>query len=120
MPFRQPKPIEIDPLVKALTPEQIQKDISEFERLLDDRVNEQKLHEFLAYHSYFFNGIIRLTGASALYSKIKLGSEFEIDFACFNPGSAGPQWHLIEIESARHSLFTNAGDPTAPLTHAIR
>src|SRR5262249_1357689 len=120
MPYRKLEPIEIDPLVKALTSEQIVRDIDEFERLLDAQVHESRLHEFLAHHSYFFNTIIRLFGASPLYSKIKLGSEFEIDFACFDAGSPGPEWHITEIESPKHSLFTHAGDPSAPLTHAIR
>lgn len=120
MPFIQPEPIEIDPLVEALTPEQVIKDAGEFERLLDSRVNEQEVHEFLAHHSYFFNGIIRLYGASPLCSKIKLGSEFEVDFACFDAGTAGPEWHLIEIERPGPPLFTDTGNPSAPLTHAIR
>src|SRR5918996_708933 len=120
MPFVTPEPIEVDPLVKALTLEQVEKDISEMTRLLDNRVVEQVLHEFLAQHSYFFNHIIRLYGASPLYSKIKLGSEFEVDFACFDAGTPGPEWHLIEIEGPGDSLFNKAGDPTARLNHAIQ
>ena len=121
MPFiKKLPPIEIDPLVKALTPDQLEKDVGEFERFLDGCVREQEVHDFLADHSYFFNHIIRLNGASPLYSKIKLGSEFEIDFACFDAGSPGPEWHLIEIEGPGSPLFTNAGDPSARLTHAIR
>jgi hypothetical protein len=91
VPFRKPQPIEIDPCVKALTPKQVEKDADEFKCLLDSLVSEQTLHEFLAYHSYFFNGIIRLSGVSPLYSKIRLGSEFEVDFACFDTGSFGPE-----------------------------
>jgi hypothetical protein len=98
----------------------VEKDIGELARLLDNQVREQELHEFLAHHSYFFNGIIRLFGASPLYSKIKLGSEFEIDFACFDAGTPGPEWHLIEIEGPGDPLFNKAGDPTARLTHAIQ
>jgi hypothetical protein len=41
MPFKEPDPIEIDPLVEALTPEQVEKDAGEFERFLDGRVNAQ-------------------------------------------------------------------------------
>ena len=120
MAFKKLEPIELDPLVKTLTMEQVETEVGEFERLLNGRVSEQELHEFLAQHSYFFNGIIRLYGASPLYSKIKLGSEFEIDFSCFDAGSPGPEWHLIEIEGPGYPFFTNAGDPSARLTHAIR
>jgi len=115
-----PIEIEIDLLVKALTPKQLQKDIAEFESLLDDGADERVVHDFLANHSYFFNRIICLNGWSPLYSKIRLGSQFEIDFACFESGSHGPEWCLIEIERPGQPLFTKSGNPSAKLTHAIQ
>lgn len=115
MPFDK-----IDPLVENLTTEQIKDDIEEYESLLDSNADEYKLQSFLEKHSYFFNGIIRLFGASPLYSKIKLGDQFEVDFACFDAGSVGPEWRLIEIESAKHKMFTKAGELTAQAHHAIQ
>lgn len=119
MELRILPPFEADPLVAALTPAQVERDVAAFQGMLDARVEEAILHEFLAEHSYFFNGVIRLGGVCPLYSKVRLGSEFETDFACFDSGSVGPEWHLIEIESARHALFTSSGAPSAALGHAI-
>jgi len=72
----------VDPLVAKLTPRQVEEDAREYAALLDGRASEAKVHRFLAKHSYFFNGVIRLFGRSPLYSKIRLGSEYEIDFVC--------------------------------------
>lgn len=112
--------ITYDPLVEGLTLDKIQKDIKEYEDLLDQKVNESEIHSFLSSHSYFFNTLIRLYGVSPLYSKLKLGSNFEIDFAYFDTSSYGPEWELIEIESPKQKLFNKNGDPSAALTHAIR
>jgi len=111
----------VDPLVRALTPAKIRKDIKSFVALLDSKEDEGKVHDFLASHSYFFNGILRLTtGYSRLYSKIRLGSDYEVDFAWFNTSSLGPEWYLAEIEHPRFAIFNARGDPSAALTHGIR
>ncbi len=112
--------ISIDPLVKKLTPRQVEDDAQEYAGLLDAQATEAKVHEFLASHSYFFNGVIRLYGCSPLYSKIRLGSEYEVDFVCFDSGSYGPEWRLIEIEGPNKRLFTKSGQPSADLLHAIQ
>jgi hypothetical protein len=112
---------EIDPLVKQLSVEQIELDIKSYQSILDSSSStENDLHQFLANHSYFFNTRIRLGGVSPLYSKIKLGSEHEVDFAFFDTGSFGPEWVLIEIESPKHSLITKTGDLSSQLNHAIK
>ncbi|HYR08545.1 MAG TPA: Shedu anti-phage system protein SduA domain-containing protein [Longimicrobium sp.] len=113
-------PSEIDPLVRQLTSRHLDADVAEFERLLNTPADEAQIHAFLAEHSYFFNNAIRLFGISPLYSKIRLGSEYEVDFAYFDPGSVGPVWNLIEIESPKSTLFTKSGDPSSTLNHAMR
>lgn len=112
--------IPIDEQVRQLTAERLQADVAHYLRLLERPASEEVVHDFLATHSYFFNGILRLYGASPLYSKIRLGSEFVTDFVWFDSGSVGPEWYLTEIESPGKKLFTSSGDPTADLTHAIR
>ena len=92
----------------------------EYEKLLDSAASEETIHDFLANHSYFFNGILRLNGVSPLYSKIRLGNQFVVDFAGFDTGSVGPEWYLIEIESPSQKLLTKSGNPSAALTHAMR
>jgi antiviral defense system Shedu protein SduA len=108
----------VDPEVEALTPERIDEDIRQFRSLLDSNAPEARVHEFLAEHTYFFNGFVRLYGSSPVYSKVKLGIEHEVDFAFFDSGSSGPEWYFVEIETPTHKLFKKSGDPTAALTHA--
>lgn len=112
--------IPFDPLVENLTLEKIQNDITTYEQLLDKPSTEHEVHEFLSSHTYFFNTLIRLYGYSPLYSKVKLGSSYEVDFAYFDTSSYGPEWELIEIESPKQRLFNKNGDQSAALTHAIR
>ena len=120
MKFERPKPLPVDPLVKALSERQIEKDVNEYKSLLDSEVPESEIHKFLASHTYFFNTILRLFGVSPVYSKIKLGSQYEVDFAFFDTGSFGPEWYLIEIEPPSKRMFTKSGDPSADLTHAVQ
>ncbi len=120
MPLIEAKPIPIDPSVRALTVDKLRCDVREYKSLLDSRSSERLVHQFLASHSYFFNGIIRLYSCSPLYSKIKLGECYELDFACIDISSFGPEWQLVEIESAKSTLFRKSGDQTSILTHAIR
>ncbi len=118
-PARPPSP-EDDPLVRQLSKQKVKDAIREFSALLDKSADETEIQFFLENHSYFFNNVIRLWGASPLLAKIALGSDYEVDFACFDAGSSGPEWRLIEIESPRHSLFTKSGDLSASANHAIR
>ena len=98
---------------------EIDEQIQEYRGLLDSEVSEHELHQFLASHSHFFNGALRLFGHCPLYSKVKLGHDHEVDFAWFDTGSLGPEWRLVEIESPTQKLFTQAGEPTAALNHAV-
>ncbi|UQA62565.1 Shedu anti-phage system protein SduA domain-containing protein [Polyangium aurulentum] len=115
-----PEPLPVDPLVQALSPEKLEDDVQRFLGMLDARGSEEELHQFLASHSYFFNNFLRLYGASPLYSKVRLGSEFEADFAWFDSGSFGPEWRLAEIEAPSQSMFKKSGEPSAALNHAIQ
>ena len=89
--FEKPKPLPVDPRVAALTEEQIEADIATYLDLLDREALESEVHDFLADHSYFFNGILRMYGVSPVYSKVRLGSQYEVDFAFFDTGSAGTE-----------------------------
>lgn len=102
-----------------LTTQEIEEHKKEYESLLDSNAPEEQIHQFLVTHTYFFNGIVRVFSGPPLYSKVKLGSEYEMDFCYMDPTSSGPEWNLIEIERAGHKLFTKSGDQTKELTHAI-
>ena len=113
-------PYETDPRVRVLTAEKIDDDIREYLSLLDNEDSEHEIHKFLCEHSYFFERILNLSGYSPLYSKVKLGTEFETDFAFFDSHSFGIEWHLIEIERPSKTLFTATGNPSADLTQAVQ
>lgn len=118
--IKHAEPLDIDPAVAALTALQVERDVIEYEALLDKNVPEARVHEFLATHTYFFNGALRLFGFSPVYSKTKLGCDYEVDFAWLDSSSFGPDWHLVEIEAPSTRLFTKGGNPTAELTHAVQ
>ena len=109
-----------DPVIRSLTHVKLRAEIEEFKALLDSKVDETKIHSFLATHSYFFQGLIRNEGLSPLYSKIKLGSNYEADFAWFDTSSNGPEWCFAEIEAPSRKMFTAMGYPSHWLTHAIQ
>jgi hypothetical protein len=111
---------KVDPIIRNLTQSQVIAEIDEFRDLLDSKVDEARIHSFLATHSYFFQGLIRNEGVSPLYSKIKLGSNYEIDFAWFDTSSNGPEWCFAEIEAPSRHMFTATGVPSRWLTHAIQ
>lgn len=105
----------------VLTLKQIESDISEYRALLDSRVRENKVQEFLASHSYFFHSLlIDVLYPYPVFSKVRLGNEYETDFAGVIFSSFGSEWRLAEIESPVQRMFTAGGDPSAPLNHAIQ
>src|SRR5258708_5391927 len=110
----------MNPLVSSLTSADVQDHIQEYASLLDGSSDEGPVHQFFADHTYFFAHLLRLNGQSPLYSKIKLGDQFVVDFAGFDKSSSGPEWYLIEIESPTCKMFTKAGRRSAKLTHTIQ
>ncbi len=105
--------------VTTFTEQEVAGTVREFEALLDRKASEADVHQFLATHMYFWNGLLRATSLCPLYSKVRLGSEYEIDFAFFDAGSSGAEWFLVELERPAARLFNSRGDPSADLTHAI-
>jgi Domain of unknown function (DUF4263) len=94
--------------------------INRMRELLDARAPEEAIHQLLANHIEFWNGIVRLVGGCPLYTKISLGGDYTIDFAYVDMSSNGAEWHFVEIEPPSFRLFTKAGDPSHRLTHALR
>lgn len=117
---RRARPQKIDPTIRALTRARIDDEIREYIALLDANVDESKVQRFLAEHSYFFNDIMRMYSISPLYSKPRLGAEYEADFAFFDTSSYGPEWNFVEIEAPSRKLFTRALQPSSWLTHAVQ
>jgi hypothetical protein len=63
------------------------------------------------------NWMLLAPTAVKVIPKVKLGSEYEVDFVV---GLADQQYILVEIERPEHKLFTQRGDPSAELSHAQR
>jgi hypothetical protein len=69
--------------VDTLTSAKVDSDVAEWLELLDSQTNEDRVHGFLASHSYFFHTFLDVCHPHPLYSKVRLGSEYETDFAWF-------------------------------------
>jgi Shedu protein SduA, C-terminal len=52
--------------------------------------------------------------------KTRLGAEHETDFLIAEKDATGFVWHAVELERPQAKLFTQKGDPSAALTHALR
>lgn len=91
--------------------------IKQYIGLLDSGPSEEQVRRFLATHMYFWNGLVRVH--TPVYTKVKLGAKFEVDFLWCDPSSSGAEWHLVEIERPTAKLFTRAGEPSHRLTHAM-
>lgn len=50
----------------------------------------------------------------------RLGSEFVTDFLLAERSSVGFEWTAVELENPNLRMFTNLGDPSRHLTHAVR
>lgn len=109
----------VDIEIRKLTATRVRNQVKQFVRILDRNSSEEKVHEFLAAHSYFFFRAIDLYGPSPLFSKIKFGSEYVADFAWFQVDSLGIEWNLVEIEPPTEPLFTAKGDPSSSFNHAL-
>lgn len=52
--------------------------------------------------------------------KARLGNQYVTDFIIGDRDSGGRRWIAVELESPKRGMFTRAGDPSRPLSHAIR
>jgi hypothetical protein len=105
---------------------QYNEDIRTFNELIDTKPKEAQIQSYLEEHPVILlhamlDGFYPAASTrSALFPKIALGNQYEVDFAYCNGNSMGVWWTFVELERADVPLFTKAGDPTRYLTHAIR
>ena len=96
------------------------KGVSDFIAVLERATNEHSIQEFLEANPAFLLTPLVAHHRGWVIPQKRLGSEHITDFLACGLSSLGLQWLAIEIESPVERLFTQKGDPTAPLTHAIR
>lgn len=106
--------------------EQYDRDAENFRDLIESKPKEALIQVFLEKHPVLLlhamlDGFYPAASTRcALYSKVDLGTEYEIDFAFCSANSMGLWWSFVEIERSDVPLFNKAGDPTKQLTHAMR
>lgn len=93
--------------------------IADWKYLLSSHNHEEAYHKFLADHSgFFFYETIQDT---LVISKFKLGADFIADFVvCYDRGSYGFCYELIELEKPDVPLYTKSNRPSGRLVQAIQ
>lgn len=93
--------------------------INRWQNLVDNSYNEHSYHEFVKTHANLF--LVDGINSYFAISKLKLGSQFELDFAIPEERhSNGLLWELIEIEKPSDAPYTKNGTPSAALTRATQ
>jgi hypothetical protein len=88
-------------------------------RLLSSNASETECHQFLFHHANLF--LIDGQDSYFAISKLKLGSELELDFAIpYEDHSNGLFWELIELKGPGDSPYTRKGTPSSKLTEATQ
>jgi len=94
--------------------------IDQWEQMLRKEHSEKVYHEFLRRHANLFLVDGREDSYFAI-SKLKLGSEWELDFAIPSERhSMGLYWELIEIKTPHQPPYSKKGTPSAGLTEATQ
>lgn len=95
-------------------------DIDALREALDSAKREEDIQQFLQAHPKYL--IQHLGGGHGrwIIPKQRLGAEHVTDFMIGERDSMGFRWQAVELESPLAKMFTQAGNPSAALTHAIR
>lgn len=87
--------------------------------LIQQNAHERVYHDFLREHANLF--LLRSRYSYLVISKLKLGSDYEVDFAVPEEAhSVGLIWNLIEIEKPQDAPYTQDGNPSAALSRATQ
>ena len=117
LPFRDPWP---EQKVDYFLPSQTE--VDRLSSALCDTISqardERPLQTFFEENPSMLVQLFRYGGARWLFSRPRLGSEHIPDFAVCGLNSAGPHWHLVELESPTVSVLRSDGQPRAAFTHA--
>ncbi len=95
-------------------------EITAFEIALNDARDESDMQRFIEANPRMLIQHFAVGRGAWVKPKQRLGSEYETDFLIAQQGSGGLIWYAIELERPQAILFTRKGDPSAPLTHALR
>ena len=93
--------------------------VEEFERVLNDAVDERPLQRFLASAPVVLGPLVPPGGSYWCLDRPHLGSEFVPDFLLATATSAGFSWIAIELESPTVKALIKAGLPARKLADAL-
>jgi len=97
---------------QALWPSSVEKKVSEFHDLINDRATENRIQHFLEQNPYLLPGFGDLHHGpydGIIATKLPLGNSFITDFAYIASNSQTLHFTCVEIESARKRLFRSDG-----------
>jgi hypothetical protein len=99
--------------------------IDEVERLSDELTNiireardEKPIQAFFEVNPSMLVQLFRYGHGRWVFARPRLGSEHIPDFMVCGLDSAGPHWHLVELESPTCPVLRQDGQPRAEFTHA--
>lgn len=95
-------------------------EIAAFQSALDGARVESDMQQYLEAVPQFLIQLFAVGRGAWVIPKKRLGSEHETDFLIAHRASGGLMWHAVELERPQAKLFTQKGDPSAELNHALR
>lgn len=81
-------------------------------------VSERRIQRFLEQYPILLP--VSWPLENRVFSQFTLAGQKTPDFVFAREDSLGIRWHFIEIEKPWNRGFTNKGDPTAEMSHALR
>lgn len=95
-------------------------DVVALRTMLDGATREEDVQQFLQKNPHYLIQYLGGGHGRWVIPKKRLGSEHVTDFMIAERDSMGFHWIAVELESPLSTMFTKGGNPSAPLTHAMR
>jgi hypothetical protein len=92
----------------------------ELECTISEAKDEKPLQEFFERNPNLLVQLFRYGHGRWVFARPRLGSEHILDFMVCGVDSAGPHWHLIELESPVCPVLRKDGQQRAEFTHAVK
>ena len=93
--------------------------VDEFERVLDDTVDERPLQKSLASSPVLLGPLVPPGGSYWCLDRPELGAEYIPDFLLATVTSVGFKWVAIELENPNVKALAKAGLPARKLANAL-
>jgi len=94
--------------------------VDDFETVLSDAVDEKPLQLFLAANPALLSPLAPHGSTYWCLDRPRLGSEFVPDFLLASRTSEGYKWAMIELESPRERVLTQAGLPAKKAAEGLK